>query len=1202
MPDRLDLADDLTLPLRPSGHKSPRVPREAIRYQILEELARGGMGLVYRAVDPALGRDLALKVLREDYADDAAMTDRFLEEARVAGRLQHPGIVPVHDIGRFADDRPFFTMKLVEGRTLAEILAQRHGTRDNLPRLLSIFEAVCQALAYAHSQEVIHRDLKPANIMVGAFGEVQVMDWGLAKVIGGADAPAVSRSHDTAVVPPVRPGQTVVGGAIGTPAYMAPEQARGDASARQVDVFGLGGILSEILTGMPPFALPHSMAVWLLAPDRDFRGVHERLLASGHDTELVALARGCLAEDPADRPADASAVAGRIRAYLSGVQERLRLSEIDRAAADARAKAERRSRRLLLGLGVVGLLLVGLCVAVGAWWDTRRQATNQRIAILMAQVEQFGRQAENTSDPGQALPLWREAGSLVDQANEVLATGLADEEVRRGVHREQDRIHALIDLLTHERQFLDRLAQIRLMRDDEIDDIDIDGAYRQAFREHGLDVDRYTVRELGDRILRRPTEFSLPLVEALDDWCQESRRKKLPENQWRPLLELASMIDDNPWRKNVRAELTRTQAAGLGSRHLAVDAVTRFLMPGTLVTQLFVSGVETIGRREQLHRLARSADESQLTAANSRLLASLLLQEGDTAEAVRLLRMAQKRNPGDLWLNYELGHAETRVRHPNPAAARQGMDEAIRYLTAARAIKPEVGHSLAHALGDRGRKAEAIELFRELIRLNPRHAGHHGCLGVMLVASENYVEAEKILLRAIELDPRQSLYRTNLGVCLAKQKRFSHAERRYREALALSPENSSIHLRLGRLLMRVRREEEGLTHFERAVASSPDDLEPRLELARGMDSCGRPERAITIYREALRLHPNSGDLRLGLGGLLSTRTPQEAIRLLGEATDLDPRSDKAREMLGILLLQEGRFAEAVVHLRKALELNPKNVRAAKPLPVALIRAGRNPEALAWYEEAISRFPDESDLSYDYAIFLSDLGRNAEAERLYRNVCKVAPNHAEAYCNLGLLLRDRGQFAEALTWLEGGHEIGIKRSTWAYPSKAWIADCKELHAIEGRLDDILSGKSPATSHRERATTSRACRYKGRHAGLVQIILEAIALDPGLEHDLRKFNRGLMAESAILAGTRKSSDSTTLSAMRCHALRKQGLTWLRADLVARRGERDSRQRFAKWLTNPAYESVRDPALLARIPAEERRDWMAFWADVRKSALPE
>ena len=118
-----------------------------------------------------------------------------------------------------------------------------------------------------------------------------------------------------------------------------------------------------------------------------------------------------------------------------------------------------------------------------------------------------------------------------------------------------------------------------------------------------------------------------------------------------------------------------------------------------------------------------------------------------------------------------------------------------------------------------------------MTRLNPRHAGHHGCLGVMLVASEKYVEAEKMFLRAIELDPRQSLYPTNLGVCLENQKRFRHAERRYREGLALSPESSFLHLRLGRLLMMLRREEEGLTHFERAVASSPDALEPRMNLA-----------------------------------------------------------------------------------------------------------------------------------------------------------------------------------------------------------------------------------------------------------------------------------------------------------------------------------------------------------------------------------
>ncbi len=166
----------------PAGHPG----RE--RYQLLGELARGGMGAVLRGRDVDLGRDLAVKVLLERHRDDPELVRRFVEEAQIGGQLQHPGIVPVYELGCFADRRPFFAMKLVEGHTLAELLDARRGPGHDRPRFLAIFEAICQTMAYAHARGVIHRDLKPSNVMVGSFGEVQVMDWGLAKVLGAASA------------------------------------------------------------------------------------------------------------------------------------------------------------------------------------------------------------------------------------------------------------------------------------------------------------------------------------------------------------------------------------------------------------------------------------------------------------------------------------------------------------------------------------------------------------------------------------------------------------------------------------------------------------------------------------------------------------------------------------------------------------------------------------------------------------------------------------------------------------------------------------------------------------------------------------------------------------------------------------------------------------------------------------------------------
>ena len=222
-----------------------------------------------------------MKVLLDQHRDQSTLVNRFVEEAQICGQLQHPGVVPVYDLGTLADQRPFFAMRLVKGQTLAALLAGRTSPADDLPRFLTIFEAICQTMAYAHARAVIHRDLKPSNVMVGSFGDVQVMDWGLAKILpkDRLTEPVGARpANHTVVETAGSKGEgdfTVAGSAMGTPAYMAPEQARGEIEAidRRADVFALGSILCEILTGKPAFSGSRSIEIVRAAAAwRDLRG------------------------------------------------------------------------------------------------------------------------------------------------------------------------------------------------------------------------------------------------------------------------------------------------------------------------------------------------------------------------------------------------------------------------------------------------------------------------------------------------------------------------------------------------------------------------------------------------------------------------------------------------------------------------------------------------------------------------------------------------------------------------------------------------------------------------------------------------------------------------------------------------------------------------------------------------------------------
>jgi serine/threonine-protein kinase len=257
-------------------------------------------------------------------------------------------------------------MKLVKGQTLSSLLRERQNPAEERQRFLGIFAQICQTIAYAHARGVIHRDLKPSNVMVGAFGEVQVMDWGLAKVLarGGAEddrqrtkTPAVET-----VIQTLRTGEgssSLAGSVLGTPAYMAPEQARGavDDLDETSDVFGLGAVLCEILTGEPPYRGESVEEVHRRARDGDLADAHARVAASGADAEIVALARRCLACDRAVRPRHAGTVAREVRQYLDSLEARAREERVRAARARMRAVAAAAVVVVIAAVGLSGLWL-----------------------------------------------------------------------------------------------------------------------------------------------------------------------------------------------------------------------------------------------------------------------------------------------------------------------------------------------------------------------------------------------------------------------------------------------------------------------------------------------------------------------------------------------------------------------------------------------------------------------------------------------------------------------------------------------------------------------------------------------------------------------------------------------------------------------------------------------------------------------------
>jgi serine/threonine-protein kinase len=299
-------------------------PESRERYTLTRLHAKGGIGQVWLALDGDLGRPVALKELRPERADNQALWARFLEEAKITGQLEHPGIVPVYELARRSEDGyPFYTMRFIGGRTLAEAIREYHCKRRagqagplELAALLTAFVGVCHAVAYAHSRRVIHRDLKPQNVVVGDFGEVVVLDWGLAKL--------VDRPEDSAALASVALAEqedreaTMQGQILGTPSYMAPEQAEGrlDRVGCHSDIYGLGALLYEVLTGQPPFEGSETRDVLRRVVAEEPPQV--RTVVPTTPAALEAVCRKAMAKDPPDRYGMAGELAAEIQRFLAG--------------------------------------------------------------------------------------------------------------------------------------------------------------------------------------------------------------------------------------------------------------------------------------------------------------------------------------------------------------------------------------------------------------------------------------------------------------------------------------------------------------------------------------------------------------------------------------------------------------------------------------------------------------------------------------------------------------------------------------------------------------------------------------------------------------------------------------------------------------------------------------------------------------------
>ncbi len=960
-----------------SGDGARRPHARAGRYQLLGEIARGGMGLVLRGRDPDLGRDLALKILLDQHRDRSDLVDRFVEEAQICGQLQHPGVVPVYDLGTLADHRPFFTMKLVKGQTLAALLTER-GAEPDLPRFLSIFEAICQTMAYAHSRGVIHRDLKPSNVMVGSFGEVQVMDWGLAKVLpkDGPKKDQVEAAANQTVVATFRIAAdsdlSQTGSVLGTPSYMAPEQARGETDSidRRADVFALGSILCEILTGAPAFPRGSAVDVLRLAARADTAAALDRLEHSGTEVELQFLTRDCLAPLARDRPADAGVVAERVTAYLAGVQDRLRAAELSRATESARAHeaevkaaAERQARRLTAALAAT-VLVAGTLVGAGWRWIELQRL--ERVQVASARVNAALQGAIRLRGLAQGAAVgdmgaWELAFGAAEKARALLEPGV-DPAMRKQVQDleaelavERRRAESVAVAADLDRQLMDRLVDIRSAEADDRGGWRTDAAYADAFREAGLDVSALSPDEAAKRIRDRPPAIATAVATSIDDWAAVRRERRKNRAGAAALSTLASALDPDPWRLGLRRALDLPDQAA---------------------------------RLEALRGLAKATPFESLGPVSLDLLGRALKDAGDPVGAEALLRRAQQSHPDDVWINYDLARALEKLSR---------REDAIRYYMAARALRPETAHELAHALGDEGERQEEIAVFQDLKRLRPGGGRHLGCLGRALLGQGRLQEARTTLEAAAEAN---------------------------REAIRKSPDDAYAHFSLGFALFMQGKLDDAIAEYRTAIRIQPEDATFHNNLSEALGKQGKLDDAIAEHRIAIRIQPDFALAHNTLGHILSGVKHDHAAAAaeFREAIRLQPEFAPFHDNLGFALQQQGKLDDAIAEYRIAARLLPDLADAHMGLGEIFEFQGKREDAIAEYRTASQIQPNLADAHNGVARTIlkkpdcSDSERTEAIEHTRRAVA-LRPNDPSFHTTLALAEYRSGHWAESIAAAE-----------------------------------------------------------------------------------------------------------------------------------------------------------------------------------------
>ncbi len=926
-----------------SANSSGDAPRSLTeRYELRELLAMGGMGAVHSAWDHAFDRAVAVKLIHDHLIGEPAIK-RFRHEARIAGQLQHPNIPPVYDLGKFDGDKPYLAMKLVKGRTLDDHIKHPGG---DTPNLVAVFESIAQAIGYAHSRSVIHRDLKPQNVMVGAFGEVQVMDWGLAKTQSSERAqpsgvrppsesseptadPDATTGYGTRVGAPdtADDSRTSAGSILGSPAYMPPEQARGevDQITERSDVFGLGAILCTILTGQSVFGSGSAEQARRKAAAGDMADAFARLDACAAEPELIALAKKCLAPDPADRFANGTEVANETARIRAEADERAKQAELNRTKAEADAHAQRKRRKVLAwsAAAVTVVLLAGLTTTlIQRNWAIAAEAAKSDQLVKTKAAEAAA--SAKTKEVQETLVIVQQRTKLAMDAYGDFVFGIQNQlENRPGT---QDLRRTLLESA--------RMGLAKILTDarklGHLDETLVASQFRMGDVELQLGNTSAAMAEY---------QVGHDLIKGLSDVDPQNHRlqrelsvsyNKLGDAR----LRLGHTAEAKSFYRQSLSITERLAAANPNDTEAQRDLGVNYNKLGNVSLQ-------------QGLPVEAAAYYRQYNAVTERLAAS------DPKNAVIQRDLSYSyNNLGDVTL--QLGQAADAVNFfQKSVAVREQLVAADPKNTGAQRDLSVGYDKLGDVTMQLGQPAEAAAFYRRSLAIDerlaaadPKNAGHQrdmsisfSKLGEATLQQEKPVEAADLFRQSLALDERLA----------AADPKNSGLQR----DLSVSYDKlGDVTLQLGQPAEAATYYRQSLALFERLAIADPNDAVAQRDLSVGFDKLGDANLLLGQSAEAANLFRKSHAVR----ERIAAADPKNSVA----QRDLSVSSEK----LGDVFLQLGQSVESMTFYRQSLtvreriaEADPKNTQAQTDLFVSYYKMGNAEKsrheyanAAVWFEK------------------------------------------------------------------------------------------------------------------------------------------------------------------------------------------------------------------------------------------------------------